>query len=76
MKPALGLTPGTVEDGIRAIGASLLPIQFPHIQEYSRLPQYPDHRDPFDRMLIAQALSEGLAVMTADTRFEHYSACT
>jgi PIN domain nuclease of toxin-antitoxin system len=30
------------------------------------------HRDPFDRMLIAHALSEGLAVLTADSVFEAY----
>jgi PIN domain nuclease of toxin-antitoxin system len=31
-----------------------------------------DHRDPFDRMLIAQAISEGLAIVTADERFTLY----
>lgn len=30
------------------------------------------HRDPFDRMLIAQALEEGLTIVTADTRFAAY----
>lgn len=32
------------------------------------------HRDPFDRLLIAQALSEGLTVVTADARFADYGA--
>jgi PIN domain nuclease of toxin-antitoxin system len=31
-----------------------------------------EHKDPFDRMLIAQAKSEGLNVMTADTQFSRY----
>jgi PIN domain nuclease of toxin-antitoxin system len=30
------------------------------------------HRDPFDRLLIAQALYEGLTIVTADTRFAEY----
>jgi PIN domain nuclease of toxin-antitoxin system len=32
----------------------------------------PHHRDPFDRLLIAQAQIEGLPVMTADTAFRQY----
>jgi PIN domain nuclease of toxin-antitoxin system len=34
------------------------------------LPNY--HRDPFDRMLIAQAQTEGLVLLTADHNFEKY----
>lgn len=36
-----------------------------------RLPRH--HRDPFDRMLIAQAQTEGLVLLTADRVFEKYS---
>ncbi len=32
----------------------------------------PHHRDPFDRLLIAQALVEGLPIVTADARFAAY----
>lgn len=32
----------------------------------------PHHRDPFDRMLIAQAIAEGLTIVTHDRRFEPY----
>ncbi len=32
----------------------------------------PHHRDPFDRLLIAQALIEGVPVITADARFADY----
>lgn len=31
------------------------------------------HRDPFDRLLIAQAMTEGLVVVTADRRFAEYA---
>jgi PIN domain nuclease of toxin-antitoxin system len=34
------------------------------------------HRDPFDRMLIAQAIREGLAIVTVDSQFESYDVET
>jgi PIN domain nuclease of toxin-antitoxin system len=41
-----------------------------HGRKLSELPLH--HRDPFDRMLIAQALEEGLTVVTSDARFAEY----
>ena len=34
----------------------------------------PIHKDPFDRMLVVQALAEGLTIVTADPVFERYGA--
>lgn len=45
-----------------------LPIQLEHIAAYQKLPM--DHRDPFDRMLAAQAQVEGLQLMTSDKNFD------
>ncbi|HUP01964.1 MAG TPA: type II toxin-antitoxin system VapC family toxin [Gemmatimonadota bacterium] len=47
-----------------------LPIGFSHAAALAELPVH--HRDPFDRMLIAQAGVEGLTVVTHDRRFEPY----
>jgi PIN domain nuclease of toxin-antitoxin system len=47
-----------------------LPIEFDHTFQASSLPLL--HRDPFDRMLVAQALSEGLAIVTKDTWIPQY----
>ena len=47
-----------------------LPISLDHAAEAGRLP--PHHRDPFDRMLIAQARVDGLVVVSADRSFEPY----
>ena len=47
-----------------------LPITFEHSFRAGSLP--PHHQDPFDRMLIAQALVEGLTIVTRDPRFEPY----
>lgn len=48
----------------------LLPIQILHLQQVEILPLH--HRDPFDRLLIAQALSEDFFIMTDDERFLDY----
>lgn len=48
-----------------------LPISAAHALRVGDLP--PHHRDPFDRMLIAQALIEGLPILTADRKFEKYA---
>lgn len=51
-------------------GFSKLSLNVSHALALSTLPDH--HRDPFDRMLIAQALSDGLTVVTHDRRFEPY----
>lgn len=48
----------------------LLPIQLAHIVFLADLPNH--HRDPFDRMLVAQALSEELTIITNDATLPSY----
>jgi PIN domain nuclease of toxin-antitoxin system len=48
----------------------ILPIKFEHIIELSKLDYH--HRDPFDRILIAQSLTEKITVITKDDHFNHY----
>jgi PIN domain nuclease of toxin-antitoxin system len=48
----------------------VLPITFNHIQSLLQLEFH--HRDPFDRMIISQALSENLTVATKDEIFQNY----
>jgi len=47
-----------------------LVIELDHLLAFEGLPLH--HRDPFDRMLIAQALEEGLPIVTADPLFARY----
>ena len=47
-----------------------LPIQNSHARAIRSLPLH--HKDPFDRLIIAQALIENLTVVTADNRFLQY----
>jgi PIN domain nuclease of toxin-antitoxin system len=51
-------------------GFRLLPISLPHILALEQLPLY--HRDPFDRLLLAQALVEGLTLVSADAPLAAY----
>lgn len=50
----------------------LLPIAIEHIDVLSRLPNH--HRDPFDRLLIAQAIHDGLTLVSSDQTIARYAA--
>ena len=52
----------------------LLDIRPNHIKASARLPFI--HRDPFDRMLIAQSVAEGMAIVTADEHILKYDIST
>lgn len=58
------------EDYLSRMGAVLLPLQMEHAREISRLPHL--HRDPFDRMLVAQARVENLILVTGDRHLAEY----
>ena len=51
-------------------GFELLPVSPDHAYAVGDLPMH--HRDPFDRLLIAQAIHEGLTVLTHDPVFQRY----
>lgn len=55
---------------LAANGFQPLPIELKHAARVATLPFH--HRDPFDRLLVAQALDEELSVVTADPVFARY----
>jgi len=55
---------------MRANGVSVLPVKLEHVLRIESLELH--HRDPFDRMLIAQSLEEGWPIITADPVFRDY----
>ncbi len=55
---------------ISDLALTVLPISLPHVQRIPTLPFH--HRDPFDRMMIAQAMEEGLTIVTRDRIFSAY----
>ena len=52
-------------------GFQVLPISFAHLRVLDSLPLH--HRDPFDRLLIAQSLAERIPIITGDRAFAGYS---
>ena len=59
-----------VTTGLSDLRVRVLPFSFDHALEFFDLP--PHHSDPFDRQIIAQALSEDIPVVTCDDRFRLY----
>lgn len=74
IKSALGkirIDVGSARDGIAASGFVELPVRAAHAAAVATLPAH--HRDPFDRLLIAQAMSEPLGLLTADRTLARYT---
>lgn len=54
------------------INFEILNIELPHLNHLIDLPKFDYHKDPFDRLLIAQAISEQLTIISADRHFSDY----
>lgn len=70
----IGSSVAYIRDEMNAYSMELLPIRYEHILNLEALPHH--HSDPFDRLLIAQALFEGLPILTADRAFHQYGVKT
>lgn len=69
----LSLQPGwlkVIRNEMDANAIHWLPIEMAHCMELTRLSFY--HRDPFDRMLIAQAVVENMQILSCDSRLSEY----
>lgn len=54
-------------------GINIVPVSKAHIQTYSALPIYEDHRDPTDRLIVAQAISDRIPLISSDSKFSRYN---
>lgn len=63
---------GEVVEAVRELGFIELAVTMEHCRRLEQLPSL--HRDPFDRILVAQALDEGLTLVTHDDVLEDYPA--
>jgi len=61
-----------VVDQLLSNGFELLKLSDQHIFEYQHLPLFQDHKDPFDRFLIAIAKIEKFTIITTDVKFQLY----
>lgn len=59
-----------IPNALARTGIDLLPITLPHVTRVESLPFH--HRDPFDRLLIAQALSESVPLVSVEVLFDRY----
>lgn len=60
-----------IESQTQANGIQVLPIALPHVLALDQLPSH--HKDPFDRLLIAQAIVEDAVLVSADPIFHKYT---
>jgi PIN domain nuclease of toxin-antitoxin system len=76
IKRALGKLafPTPIVETVQRLGFELLPITAGHAEHAGGLPRH--HRDPFDRLLIAQAAIEGLVLGTQDPLMRPYGVAT
>ncbi len=51
---------------------TLIPISENHLVAYDSFPLLPNHKDPFDRLIIATAIADDLSIVTVDNQFNHY----
>ena len=70
----IGLDMPTFSQGIDKAGFDRLGITPLHIHAVAQLQQSDDHKDPFDRLLVAQSLSEPLVLLTTDGKLAKYGA--
>jgi len=67
---SVGSSVSYIRDEMEEYRMELLPIRYEHILQLERLPLH--HSEPFDRLLIAQAVAESLPILTHDEKFPLY----
>ena len=65
-------TPDDLDRGLESSRFKLLPVLLRHTRAIESMPHH--HRDPFDRMLVAQAIVDGMILVTADRKLTRYAA--
>ncbi len=57
---------------IKTLDITLLPIQQPHLEALEVLGYQSNHKDPFDRLIISQAVADELSIISGDGKFPMY----
>ncbi|TRT61956.1 MAG: type II toxin-antitoxin system VapC family toxin [Microcystis aeruginosa Ma_QC_C_20070703_M131] len=63
--------PNLIQNYVYNNGFDILSINAEHLEQLKRLPYY--HKDPFDRLIIAQSLTENIPILTKDELFKRYT---
>lgn len=64
--------PVTFIDWLHEMGIKVVYVEERHLQKMAELPLRKDHHDPFDRLIIAQAIADGFDIITSDRQFANY----
>lgn len=54
------------------MGISIIDVDRRHLAAYASLPMLKDHSDPFDRLIIAQAITDKIPIVSSDHKFKLY----
>lgn len=73
--PLSGITPDQIPGYAHSLGLTSLPLAADTASTFHQLPRIGKHRDPFDRMLVWQAIREDLVLISRDRAMEAYEAC-
>jgi PIN domain nuclease of toxin-antitoxin system len=57
---------------VNRYGFVILPVEPRHTARVATLPFPPNHKDPFDRLIVAQALADGMSIVSADPKLDAY----
>ena len=72
--PEFDITTRALVQQMERDGFHLLPLSNEHIAAYQDIPLQNNHRDPFDRLILATSLAENIPVISADTNFKLYTS--
>jgi PIN domain nuclease of toxin-antitoxin system len=70
--PELPLSIKSLSEQMGQDNFNILAVKINHLEAYSYIPLLANHRDPFDRLLLAIAMSEDMPIISADTNFIDY----
>ncbi len=66
-KGKIDILPDDVDEAILAFKIEELPVRVAHVRQASLFPALEGHKDPFDRLIAAQAVYEGICLVTKDS---------
>ena len=71
-KKQSGLQAEEIVHKVRDARIEIVPVSEQHLETYAALPLEGDHRDPNDRLIIAQAITDRITLISSDHKFEWY----
>ncbi len=66
------LTPFNVFEWLESMNIKVVPVDKQHLKKFAELPLYDDHKDPGDRIIIAQAIADKVSLVSSDRKFNRY----